>query len=76
MSVEIRCLIRRMAAENPTWGEERTLTNSGSSCKFGSRHVRSGSIVKQLPVIACDFFVSVNADFRLLYTASQTNSGP
>jgi transposase InsO family protein len=50
---ELRSLIRRMAAENPLWGEERIANEL--LIKLGIR------------VLACDFFVTVTATFRMLY---------
>ena len=87
MSVEMRRLIRRMAAENPTWGEERIADELWLKLQVRLSPRTVGKYVKQLPrprgsrdqrwstflrnhahaIVACDFFVSVTANFRLLY---------
>jgi putative transposase len=82
----IRQLVRHMARENPTWGEERIAHEL--SLKLGIR-VSPRTVGKHLErgrprgnsgqrwttfirnhanaVVACDFFVSVAANFRILY---------
>jgi transposase InsO family protein len=83
----IRELIRQMASENPTWGEERIANEL--SLKLGFR-VSARTVRKYLGVdpscgrttslrwsafvrneargiVACDFFISVTATFRILY---------
>jgi putative transposase len=82
----IRELVRQMARENPTWGEERIANEL--SLKLGIR-VSSRTVGKYLEggqplgssgqrwstfirnhanaLVACDFFVSVTASFRILY---------
>jgi putative transposase len=87
VSVDIRRLIRRMAAENPTWGEERIADELWLKLQLRLSPRTVGKYVKQLPrprgprdqrwstflqnhahaIVACDFFVSVTANFRLLY---------
>src|ERR1700694_3188414 len=85
--VELRQLIRRMATENPLWGEERIANEL--LLKLGLR-VSPRTIRKYMPkrppgrprgdqrwstflsnhaqaIVACDFFVSVTATFRLFY---------
>jgi putative transposase len=85
--VELRALIRRMARENPVWGEERIA--SELLVKLGIR-VSPRTVRKYMPkrpdgqprgdqrwstflknhakaILACDFFVTVTATFRLLY---------
>ena len=85
--VELRTLIRRMAQENPGWGEERIA--SELLVKLGIR-VSPRTVRKYMPtppagqprgdqrwstflknhasaILACDFFVTVTATFRLLY---------
>jgi transposase InsO family protein len=82
----IRELARRMARENPTWGEERiadelslkldirvsprtigkyleTGQPRGSSGQRWSTFVQNHANA----IVACDFFVSVTASFRILY---------
>jgi len=82
----IRELVRQMARENPTWGEERIANElslklgirvsprtvgkylecgqpRGSSGQRWSTFVRNHAKV----IVACDFFVSVTASFRILY---------
>jgi len=84
---ELRALIRRMATENPLWGEERVA--SELLLKLGLR-VSPRTVRKYMPkrppgrpradqrwstflrnhargIVACDFFVSVTATFRLFY---------
>jgi putative transposase len=84
---ELRSLIRRMAAENPLWGEERIANEL--LVKLGIR-VSSRTVGKYMPkrppgqprgdqrwatflknhakaILACDFFVTVTATFRMLY---------
>ena len=82
----LRELIRQMARENPTWGEERIANEL--SLKLGIR-VSPRTVGKYLErgkprgssgqrwttfvrnhaqaIVACDFFVSVTASFRVLY---------
>jgi hypothetical protein len=85
--LELRQLIRRMATENPSWGEDRIANEL--LVKLGLR-VSPRTVGKYMPkrppgyprgdqrwatfprnhakaVIACDFFVTVTATFRLLY---------
>jgi transposase InsO family protein len=85
--VELRTLIRRMAGENPLWGEERIANEL--LIKLGIR-ISPRTLSKYLPkrppgqprgdqrwstflknhakgILACDFFVSVTATFRMLY---------
>jgi putative transposase len=85
--LELRQLIRRMAAENPLWGEERIANEL--LVKLGIR-VSPRTVRKYMPkrppgqprgdqrwstflrnhakaIVACDFFVSVTATFRMLY---------
>jgi putative transposase len=85
--VELQALIRRIANENPSWGEERIANEL--LLKIGIR-VSPRTVNKYLPrrprgrprgdlrwssflrlhaqgIIACDFFVTVTATFRLLY---------
>jgi len=84
---ELRALIRRMATENPLWGEERIANEL--MLKLGIR-VSPRTVRKYMPkrpagrprgdqrwstflrnhakaIVACDFFVSVTATFRLFY---------
>jgi putative transposase len=87
VAAELRCLIRRMAAENPTWGEERIADELWLKLQIRLSPRTVGKYVKRLPrpaggkdqrwstflrnhahqMVACDFFVSVTACFRLLY---------
>jgi hypothetical protein len=87
VSAELRHLIRRMAAENPTWGEERIADELLLKLQIRLSPRTVGKYVKQLPcprgsksqrwstflhnhahgIVACDFFVSVTASFRILY---------
>jgi len=85
--LELRQLIRRMATENPLWGEERIANEL--LLKLGLR-VSPRTLRKYMPkrppgrprgdqrwstfvrnhakaIVACDFFVTVTATFRLLY---------
>jgi hypothetical protein len=85
--LELRQLIRRMASENPLWGEERIANEL--LLKLGLR-VSPRTVRKYMPkrppgrprgdqrwstflrnhaqaIVACDFFVSVTATFRLFY---------
>jgi putative transposase len=78
--LELRRLIRRMATENPIWGEERIANEL--LLKLGLR-VSPRTVRKYMPkrppgrphgdqrwaraIVACDFFVAVTATFRLLY---------
>ena len=82
----IRELVRQMARDNPTWGEERITDElslklgikvsprtvgkhlergqpRGSSSQRWSTFVRNHANA----IVACDFFVSVTANFRILY---------
>jgi len=84
---ELRALIRRMASENPLWGEERIANEL--LLKLGIR-VSPRTVRKYMPkrdpgqrrgdqrwstflrnhataILACDFFVTVTATFRMLY---------
>jgi transposase InsO family protein len=84
---ELRELIRRMAGENPLWGEERIANEL--LLKLGVR-ISPRTVSKYLPkrpavrppgdlrwsiflknharaILACDFFVTVTATFRMLY---------
>jgi putative transposase len=84
---ELRHLIRRMANENPLWGEERIANEL--LVKLGVR-LSPRTVRKYMPkqpsgrprgdqrwatflrnhaqaIVACDFFVAVTANFRLLY---------
>jgi putative transposase len=87
VSAEVRRLIRRMAAENPTWGEERIADELLLKLQIRLSPRTVGKYVKRLPrpsgsndqrwstflrnhsreIVACDFFVSVTARFRILY---------
>ena len=83
---DLRRLIREMARENPTWGEERIADElqvklgirvsprtvrkyltaarpGGGSSQRWSTFVRN----QAKAIVACDFFVSVTATFRVLY---------
>ena len=85
--LELRQLIRRLATENPLWGEERIANEL--LLKLGLR-VSPRTVRKYMPkrppgrprgdqrwstflgnhakaIVACDFFVTVTATFRLLY---------
>jgi transposase InsO family protein len=78
--VELRQLIRRIARENPLWGQERIANELW--LKLGLR-VSPRTVRKYLPrgdqrwstflknhaqaIVACDFFVAVTSTFRLLY---------
>jgi putative transposase len=85
--VELRLLIRRMALENPIWGEERIANEL--LVKLNIR-VSPRTVRKYMPkrpagqprgdqrwstflknhakaILACDFFVTVTATFRMLY---------
>src|SRR5216683_2784191 len=84
---ELRGLIRRMAAENPLWGDERIANEL--LVKLAIR-VSPRTVSKYMPkrppgqprgdqrwstflknhakaILACDFFVTVTATFRMLY---------
>jgi transposase InsO family protein len=84
---ELQSLLRRMADENPSWGEERIANEL--LLKLGIK-VSPRTVSKYLPkrpprrprgdmrwstflrlhaqgIIACDFFITVTATFRLLY---------
>jgi putative transposase len=87
VSAEVRRLIRRMAAENPTWGEERIADELLLKLQIRLSPRTVSKYVKRLPrpggsngqrwstflrnhsreIVACDFFVSVTARFRILY---------
>jgi hypothetical protein len=87
VSAELRHLIRRMAAENPTWGEERIADELLLKLQIRLSPRTASKYVKQLPcsrgskdqrwstflrnhadsIVACDFFVSVTARFRIFY---------
>jgi putative transposase len=87
LPADIRMVIRRMAAENPTWGEERIADELllklglwvsprtvGKYLKQqprprGSRDQRWSTFVRNHAdaIVACDFFVSITARFRILY---------
>ena len=80
-------LVRQMARDNPTWGEERfadelqvklgILTSPRTIRKYlvivrlrgGSSDQRWSTFVRNHAkmIVACDFFVSVTATFRILY---------
>ena len=85
--LQLRQLIRRMATENPLWGEERIANEL--LLKLGLR-VSPRTVRKYMPkrtpgcprgdqrwstflrnhakaIVACDFFVTVTATFRLFY---------
>jgi transposase InsO family protein len=86
LPMEIRALIRQMAKENITWGEERIAAEL--LLKLGI-HVSARTVRRYMPhipgtwekseqwttfiknhaqgILACDFFVTVTANFRLLY---------
>jgi putative transposase len=49
VSAELRCLIRRMAAENPTWGEERIADELWLKLQIRLSPRTVGKYVKQLP---------------------------
>jgi putative transposase len=85
--VELRALIRRMALENPIWGEERIANELlvKLSIRVSPRTVRKympkrpagqplgdqrwSTFLKNHAnaILACDFFVTVTATFRMLY---------
>jgi putative transposase len=87
VSAEVKGLIHRMAAENPTWGEERIADELLLKLQIRLSPRTVGKYVKRLPrpsgsndqrwstflrnhsreIVACDFFVSVTARFRILY---------
>lgn len=87
LAVEVIRLIRRMAAENPTWGEERIADELWLKLQIrlsprtmgkyikrqrnpdGSRHQRWSTFLQNHAntLVACDFFVTVTAGFRILY---------
>jgi putative transposase len=87
ISAEVTRLIRRMAAENPTWGEERIADElllklhvrlsprtlgkylKQRPCPRGSKDQRWSAFLHNHAhgMVACDFFVSVTACFRILY---------
>ena len=87
VAVEVRRLIRRMAAENPTWGGERIADELLPKLGIRLSPRTVGKYLKQRPsprgskeqrwltfiqnhaagIVACDFFVSVTAGFRILY---------
>ena len=93
--LELRQLIRRMATENPLWGEERIVNEL--RLKLGLR-VSPRTVRKYMPklppnyargdqhwstflrnharaIIACDFFVTVTATFRVLYVFAVIEHG-
>src|SRR6266851_7693060 len=93
--LELRQLIRRMAIENPLWGEERIANEL--LVKLGIR-VSPRTLRKYMPkrppgrprgdqrwstfvrnhakaIVACDFFVTVTATFRLLYVLVMIEHG-
>jgi putative transposase len=49
VSAELRCLIRRMAAENPTWGEERIADELWLKLQIRLSPRTVGKYVKRLP---------------------------
>jgi putative transposase len=85
--VEVRRLIRRMAAENQTWGEERIADELFLKLQIRLSPRTVGKYVRRFPrprgsndqrwamflrnhargIVACDFFVSVTATFRIVY---------
>lgn len=77
ISLELRQLIQRMAMDNPLWGEERIATElllklgvRGLAAYRAQVHAHAGISAGRRfskAVIACDFFVTVTATFRLLY---------
>ncbi len=95
IAAELRALIRRMATENPLWGEERIANEL--LLKLGLQ-VSPRSVRKYMPkrppgrprgdqrwstfvrnhaeaIVACDFFVTVTATFRLLYVLVMIEHG-
>jgi hypothetical protein len=80
---QIQALIRRIANENPLWGEELIANelllklgigvSSRTVSKYLPRHPRGDLCwstflrVHAQGLIACDFFIAVTATFRLLY---------
>jgi putative transposase len=70
---ELRSLIRRMAAENPLWGEERIANELLVKPKRPPGQPRGdqrwSTFLKNhaKAILACDFFVAVTATFRMLY---------
>jgi putative transposase len=87
LPAEIRILIRKMAAENPSWGEERIADELRLKLGIRVSPRTVGKYLKQQPrprgsrdqrwstfvrnhadaIVACDFFVSITARFRILY---------
>lgn len=74
---ELRALIRRMAKENPLWGEERIASELRTVRKYMPKgppgrprgDQRWSSLLRNhaKAIVACDFFVAVTATFRQLY---------
>jgi len=74
---QLQALIRRMANENPSWGEERIANELlvKLAIQVSPRTVRSRGDLRWSTflrlhakgIIACDFLVAVTATFRLLY---------
>lgn len=87
VSAQVKLLIHRMTAENPTWGEERVAhelllklkirLSPRTVGKYMRRPHRSRRSSDQRwstflrnharEIVACDFFVSITANFRILY---------
>ncbi len=87
LPINLRELIREMARENPTWGEERiadelllklgirvsprTVRKYLDSLRprggVGSQHWSTFVRNHAKAMVACDFFISVTASFRVLY---------
>jgi transposase InsO family protein len=60
--LELRQLIRRMAMENPSWGEKRPSGKPRGDQRWATflrNHAKA--------IFACDFFVTATVTFRLLY---------
>jgi hypothetical protein len=95
VSAEVRRLIRQMATENPTWGEERIADELLLKLQIRLSARTVGKYLKRLPcprgsndqrwstllrnpaqeIVACDFFVSVTAHFRILYVFVEIEIG-